>query len=118
MIPPLSLHFYFSHVIIIFPPAQPTVMSLKSANLSSFSTLTCTTTGSPATTVTWTRDGQPLTVDGSTYNMVQIVTNRAASTYDNVLIVSGPALGSTFTCTVTNVFGSATSNSIPGMLVI
>ena len=49
--------------------------------------------------------------------MVQRVTNRAASTYDNVLIVSGPVLGSTFTCTVTNMLGSETS-SITGMLVI
>ena len=98
-------------------PAQPTIVSLTSASLGSFTTLTCTTTGSPTTTVTWTRDGQPLTVDGHTYNMVQRVTNRAASTYDNLLIVSGPALGSTFTCTVTNTLGTDTSNSIRGMLV-
>ena len=68
-------------------------------------------------TVTWTRDGQPLIIDGHTYSMVQRVTNRSASTYDNLFIVSGPALGSTFTCTVTNMLGSD-ARSITGMLVM
>ena len=55
--------------------------------------------------------------------MVQTVTNRASATYENVLIVSPPTLGSTFTCTVTNTLGSDTSNSInitgmPGTMCI
>lgn len=54
--------------------------------------------------------------------MVQTVTNRAASTYENVLIVNQPLteiIGSSFTCMVTNTLGSETSSSIqvtgPGM---
>ena len=97
------------------PPAPPRAVALTSESFSSYTILTCTTTGSPATTVTWTRDGQPVTIDGHTYSMVQTVTNRASATYENVLIVNPPALGSTFTCTVTNMLGSDTSNSVTGM---
>ena len=87
----------------------------------SSSTLTCISTGSPATTVTWTRNGQPLAIDGDTYQLSQTVTNRASSTYENVLTINLPLariLGSTFLCTVTNVFGSDTSGGIQirGML--
>jgi len=84
----------------------------------SSSTLTCISTGSPATTVTWTRNGQPLAIDGDTYQLSQTVTNRASATYENVLTINLPLariLGSTFLCTVTNVFGSDTSE-IRGML--
>ena len=91
-------------------PAQPSVTSLTSISLNSTTVLTCTTTGSPATTVTWTRDGQPVTIDGRTYNMVQTVINRASATYENVLTVSEPASGNTFTCTVANALGSDTSD--------
>lgn len=51
------------------------------------STLTCTSTGSPATTVAWLKDGQPLSIDGSTYQLTQAVANRAESTYENVLTI-------------------------------
>ena len=47
--------------------------------------------------------------------MTQTVTNRAASTYENVLTVSQPltsVTGSAFTCTVTNTLGSNTSNIV------
>ena len=109
-----SLYYYF----YCMPTSSSTYNCvIDVCILGSFSTLNCTTTGSPATTVTWTRDGQPLTIDGHTYNMVQRVTNRAAATYDNVLIVSGPVLGSTFTCTVRNMLGSDTS-SITGKFVM
>ena len=93
--------------LFILSVAAPRIMALTSAS----STLTCTSTGSPATTVIWTRNGQPLVIDGSTYRMVQTVTNRASSTYENVLTINQPLgniAGETFTCSVTNVLGSDT----------
>ena len=71
-------------------------------------TLTCTSTGSPATTVTWTRDGGALTVDGTTYSMTQTVTDRRTSTYENVLSISfdAPSNVGDYTCTVSNALGS------------
>ena len=96
-------------------PAKPSIVALTSQSSASSSTLTCTSTGSPATTVSWTRNGQPVTIDGNTYQLTQTVTDRAASTYDNVFTINQPLariLGSTFTCTVTNIFGSVTSDGV------
>ena len=73
-------------------------------------TLTCESTGSPATTVSWIKDGLLLTIDGSTgYTLTQTVTYRPSSTYSNVLTVSETATGGvagTYTCNVTNDLGS------------
>ena len=46
--------------------------------------------------------------------MTQTVTDRAVSTYENVLTVSplNSVIGSSFTCTVTNTLGSDTSNVV------
>ena len=71
-------------------------------------TLTCTTTGSPATTVTWMKDGSPLDIDGTTYSMEQNVTVRANSTYDSVLTINDGNrndLG-TYSCEVQNALGT------------
>ena len=56
------------------------------------------------------KDGLNLTTDGSHYSLSQTVTDRAASTYSNVLTVSQSAPGGvagTYTCTVSNELGSA-----------
>ena len=91
---------------------------------SSSSTLTCTSTGSPATNVTFMRDGTtvgPLrggeskVFDGVTYQLTQMVTNRAQSTYQNVLTINQPLsdiVGSTFRCSFENTLGTA-PNSQP-----
>ena len=75
--------------------------------------MTCVSTGSPATTVSWMKDGLPLITDGSTdYTLTQTVTDRVSSTYSNVLTVSEGAPGGvagTYNCTVTNDLGSASA---------
>ena len=78
----------------------------------SSSNLTCTTTGSPATKVTWQMDGEMLTIDGSTYQLTQAVTDRALSTYENVLTINKPVVPDrsrprNFTCMVENALGSS-----------
>ena len=87
-------------------------------------TLTCTSTGSPATTVTFTRDnttvgplrdGESVTVGGIFYQLSQTVTNRRESTYENVLTINeqlDSLVGSSFTCGVENALGTDTSQPI------
>ena len=82
-------------------------------------TLTCVSTVSPATTVSWMKVGQPLTTDGSSYyTLTQTVTDRTTSmaTYSNVLTVhEGIGVTGTYTCTVTNDLGSNSSTVVaPG----
>lgn len=55
-------------------------------------TLTCTTTGGPATTVNWTRNGVVLT-SGTDHTMTQVIVDTETSTYKNHLTVSGKRLG-------------------------
>ena len=58
-------------------------------------TLTCTSTGGPATTVTWTRDSQ--TVSGG----VTVLDDPETAEYTHTLTVTGRQ-GGQYQCTVTN----------------
>ena len=59
-------------------------------------TLTCITTGGPATTVTWTRDGA-----AATGNTSQTVMDQLNIIYHNTLTVTGREPGN-YQCSVTN----------------
>ena len=59
-------------------------------------TLTCISTGGPATTVTWTRDSVTVTEGTET-----VLDNCTTSQYTHTLTVTG-RLGGLYTCTVTN----------------
>ena len=59
-------------------------------------TLTCISTGGPATTVTWTRDSVTVTEGNKT-----LLDNRTTSQYTHTLTVTG-RLGGLYTCTVAN----------------
>lgn len=77
----------------------------------------CTSTNSPATIVVWTKEGRRLTKDGGTYRLTQIVTDRRASTYDNIFTPTGTldSVVGSYTCNVSNRFGySSKSISIRG----
>ena len=58
-------------------------------------TLTCISTGGPATTVTWTRDSQ--TLSGG----VTVLNNAVTAQYTHTLTVTG-RLGGQYQCKVTN----------------
>ena len=66
-------------------------------------TLTCISTGGPATTVTWTRDS--VTVTNGTETVLE---NPVTSQYTHTLTVTG-RLGGLYTCTVANNKPSTTS---------
>ena len=72
----------------------------------------CVSSGSPATSVTWMKDGQPLnTNETSNYTFSQEISDRADSVYTNVLIVSRMTTGN-YTCIVANDMGSTSRNIV------
>ena len=74
-------------------------MSAVTADSPTF-TLTCVSTGGPATTVTWTREGNNVPYD-ATHELTQTVTDQLNIVYSNVLTVTGSESGN-YTCSVTN----------------
>ena len=69
-------------------------------------TLTCTSTGGPPTTVTWSRNG--VLVNDSLYQQSQRVVDTETATYENVLFSSDITnFVGTFTCAVSNVRSTA-----------
>ena len=64
-------------------------------------TLTCTSTGGPATTVSWRRDGTMLS-DDSTYSITSQVTDTETATYTHTLTVTGRLVGE-YQCSVSNI---------------
>ena len=71
-------------------------MLASSGNLSSITlsysyssaTLTCKTTGGPASIVTWSKDSVQIPSSSSTYQQSQRVKNTTTSTYLNLLIIN------------------------------
>ena len=59
-------------------------------------TLTCISTGGPATTVTWTRDSDTVTEGTET-----VLDDRVTAQYTHTLTMTG-RLGGLYTCTVAN----------------
>ena len=68
-------------------------------------TLTCISTGGPATTVTWTRDSATAMGDA-----VTVFNDVTTATYTHTLTVTG-RLGGDYQCNVSNVKPSSTSAS-------
>ena len=66
-------------------------------------TLTCTSSGGPATAATWERDGVQL-MDDSQYSISQVVEDTVQAVYSIRLSVTGRLTGS-YRCTVDNIRG-------------
>ena len=117
-------HVVSDAIELFIPPAGPTVNDPLVFTPGSPSTITCISTDSPATTVTFTRgsttggplrDGESVVVGGVTYDLAQTVSNRRESTYENVLTINDDLanlVNDTFTCTVANTLGMDTSQPI------
>ena len=68
-------------------------------------TLTCTSTGGPPTTVTWRKNG--VLVNESLHEQSQRLVNAESATYENVLFNDDVAnFVGAFTCEVSNVRGT------------
>ena len=74
-------------------------------------TLTCTSTGGPATTVTWRKNGAVVEVDGTTYHQSQRVVNTTTATYENFLVLlrDPDKVTGNYTCFVGNKRANASS---------
>ena len=102
--PNLKIRIATLKVIFIPPTGQVTIPSeitfqLEDADPPVF-TLTCTSTGGPATTVSWRRDGTMLS-DDSTYSITSQVTDSVTATYTHTLTVTGRLVGE-YQCSVFN----------------
>ena len=82
-------------------------------------TLTCISTGGPATTVTWKKDGAVITLK-FTYQQTKRVVDPVTGTYQTVLTidpsVSQSDIVGTYNCTVENVRGRSSMMTVIGML--
>ena len=96
----INFFLHFSGVVEITGPLQFSFQTTPSADPPVF-ILTCVSTGGPATTVTWTRDGTILSYDAN-HMFTKTVTNTLTATYNNTLTVTGREPGS-YTCSVANV---------------
>ena len=78
-------------------------------------TLTCTSTGGPATTVTWRRDGVVITLN-ATYQQTKRVVDAVNGTYQTVLTidpsVSQDDIVGTYNCTVENDRGESSDTVV------
>ena len=88
------------------------ISSLRYDRLSQ--TMICTSTGGPATTVTWSRDGDPIRADqlATSYQEVQLVTSTKTATYENHLrlVSKSSSLSGNYTCSVGNSEGESNAS--------
>ncbi len=70
-------------------------------------TLSCVSTGGPATSVLWSRDNVTLPVDGSSYEQSQIILDTGLATYDSKLTIklSSNQTYGLYRCQVSNIKG-------------
>ena len=91
--------------------ANITVAVLSSGDPPVF-TLTCISTGGPATTVTWTRGGTNVTYDND-HVLTQTVLDIETFEYNNTLTVTGVE-GGPYQCIVSNARGTVMSPVLTG----
>ncbi len=102
------------HKHTIVPAVTPQVTNLEFNGRVSPFTFTCTTTGSPPTTVTWTKDNEEIVIDGTMFRLSRTVVNRTTATFKNVLTVDdefADMIGN-YSCSVVNVFGRSEIKTI------
>ena len=99
----------------VFSSGPPRISQLSLDKEDGVFYLTCTSTDSPPTIVTWVEEGLELSSNGMSF---QTLVERLNSTYDNVLRVGDEnPVGKTYTCAVENALGmSNTSLTVQGIL--
>ena len=84
-------------------------------------TLTCTSTGGPATTVTWRKDGAVITLN-ATHQQTKRVVDPVNGTYQTVLTIDSSVNQSDFaglySCTVENARGRSSMMVVVGELIL
>ena len=96
-------HYY------VFVIGSPTISGLSYST--NTRTLTCTSTGGPATTVVWRKNCIILQQNDTNYMQDQTVTSTLTATYENTLEVSSSANSDgVYTCSVINSRGYDSSS--------
>ena len=86
---------------------KPRISSLTVSETVTDVVFNCTSTESPATSVTWLRDGTAIQNDVH-HVLEQHLIDRRLSTYDNLLIIRTPTiLSGRYNCSVNNTLGVA-----------
>jgi len=77
--------------------------------------LTCTSTGGPATTVSWRKIGAVINISAA-YQQTQVVSDTTAGTYQTVLTIAQSVtdIFGTYSCTVGNTRGTSVAIEITG----
>ena len=104
-----STSTYIDFVYNILYAGSPSISGDTSYS-SADQTLTCTSTGGPATTVVWRQNCVIIHKNDSNYVQNQTVTNTQTATYENTLVISGAVNDGVYTCSVSNSRGSASSS--------
>ena len=99
---------------VFFCSGPPVIESLEyGINDHGLYIIKCTTSGTPPTKVTWTRNDGVIDNNDGMYKPTQTLINRIRTVYENVLIVNGSfedAIGN-YSCTVGNSLGTSTTIS-------
>ncbi len=105
------MHVY-KHTIV--PAVTPQVTNLEFNGSASPFAFTCTSTGSPPTTIIWTKDNKEIAVDGTMFKLSCTVVNRTTATFKNVLTVDDEFVDmiGNYSCSVVNVFGRSEFKTI------
>ena len=78
-------------------------------------TVFCVSSGGPVNTVTWSRNGDPITSSTSPYQLSQSLTSGVTSTFLHTFTITGgdaEDYNGTFSCTVSNSRGPAPVQSL------
>ena len=107
------IHIPLARLLVYIHAGYPNITSLTYNDQTR--TLTCTSTGGPATTVTWRRDGVVITLS-ATYQQTKRLVDANTSTYQTVLTISPSSdIVGTYSCTVENDRGNSSGTVvIPG----
>ena len=115
----LSLFSHNTHMLhfsLYINTGSPNITSLTYNDQSR--TLTCTSTGGPATTVTWRRDEMVIALN-ATYQQTKSLVDPVTGTYQTVLTIDSSLdqrnIVGTYRCTVENDRGSSSETVVvPG----
>ena len=100
---------YICFVYIMLYAGSPSISGDTSYS-SDDQTLTCTSTGGPATTVVWRQNCVIIQESDSNYMQSQTVINTQTANYNNTLKANATISDGVYTCSVSNSRGSTSSS--------
>ena len=105
------MHIGHSKILVVVLLSEPPVIERLEYGVNDHGlyVIKCTTSGTPPTKVTWTRNDAVIDSNDGMYKPTQTLVNRTKTVYENVLMVNGSfedAVGN-YSCTVENSLGAS-----------